>query len=41
MVVNNGKIEKIFIESDFEENYPTDPFKVLDADTMLNYLKSV
>jgi peroxiredoxin len=39
MVVNNGVIEKIFIESGFEDNCPTDPFEVSDAKTTLNYLK--
>jgi thioredoxin-dependent peroxiredoxin len=39
MVVNDGKIEKIFIEAGHEDNCPTDPFEVSDADTMLNYLK--
>jgi len=34
MVVNDGKIEKMFIEPDVEG----DPFEVSDADTMLNYL---
>jgi glutaredoxin-like protein len=34
MLVNNGVIEKMFIEP--EE--PGDPFKVSDADTMLSYL---
>lgn len=41
MVVNDRKIEKLFIEPGFEDNCPTDPFEVSDADTMLNYLKSV
>ncbi|BAZ82699.1 MAG: peroxiredoxin [Sphaerospermopsis kisseleviana] len=41
MVVNNCKIEKMFIEPGFDDNCPTDPFEVSDADTMLNYLKSV
>jgi len=41
MVVNDGTIEKIFIEPDFDDNCPTDPFEVSDADTMLAYLKSV
>ncbi len=41
MVVNDGEIEKIFIEPQFGDNCPTDPFEVSDADTMLNYLKSV
>ncbi|MEM9423476.1 MAG: glutathione peroxidase, partial [Spirochaetota bacterium] len=34
MLVNDGKIEKLFIEP--EE--PGDPFKVSDADTMLKYI---
>ncbi len=41
MVVNDGAIEKIFVEPDFGDNCPTDPFEVSDADTMLAYLKSV
>ena len=39
MLVNDGKIEKMFIEPDFSDNCPTDPFEVSDADTMLAYLK--
>ncbi|NEQ29812.1 MAG: peroxiredoxin [Leptolyngbya sp. SIO4C5] len=39
MVVNDGEIEKVFIEPDFGDNCPTDPFEVSDADTMLAYLK--
>lgn len=39
MVVDDGKIEKIFIEPGYNDNCPTDPFEVSDADTMLNYLK--
>jgi glutathione-dependent peroxiredoxin len=34
MLVNNGIIEKMFIEPDL----PGDPFEVSDADTMLRYL---
>lgn len=34
MIVNDGTIEKMFIEPD----KPGDPFEVSDADTMLNYL---
>lgn len=34
MLVNDGVIEKMFIEPD----KPGDPFEVSDADTMLNYL---
>lgn len=39
MVVDDCKIEKMFVEPDFEDNCPTDPFEVSDADTMLTYLK--
>jgi peroxiredoxin len=39
MLVDDGAIEKIFIEPDFGDNCPTDPFEVSDADTMLAYLK--
>lgn len=40
MFVDGGEIKKVFIEPGFEDNCPTDPFEVSDADTMLNYLKS-
>lgn len=39
MLVDDGKIEKAFIEPEFSDNCPTDPFEVSDADTMLAYLK--
>jgi peroxiredoxin len=39
MVVNDGVIEKIFIEPGFTDNCPTDPFEVSDAETMLRWLK--
>jgi len=39
MLVNDGQIEKMFIEDGFEDNCATDPFEVSDADTMLSYLK--
>jgi peroxiredoxin len=39
MLVNDGKIEKIFVEAGFSDNCSTDPFEVSDADTMLAYLK--
>jgi glutaredoxin-like protein len=35
MLVDNGKIEAMFIEPDV----PGDPFEVSDADTMFNYLR--
>ena len=40
MVVNGKEIEKMFVEPGFEDNCPTDPFEVSDADTMLKYLQS-
>lgn len=40
MLVNDRVIEKIFIEPDFGDNCPIDPFEVSDADTMLAYVKS-
>ena len=39
MVVNDGIIEKIFIEPGFSDNCPTDPFEISDAGTMLKYLR--
>jgi peroxiredoxin len=39
MLVNDGHIEKIFVESEFGDNCPIDPFEVSDADTMLAYIK--
>ena len=39
MLVNDSKIEKIFVEPGFSDNCETDPFEVSDADTMLAYLK--
>ena len=40
MLVDDGLITKQFVENGFEDNCPTDPFDVSDADTMLGYLKS-
>ncbi|MBC1261996.1 peroxiredoxin [Synechococcus sp. BSF8S] len=39
MLVDDGRIEKVFIEPGFDDNCPVDPFEVSDADTMLAYLK--
>lgn len=41
MFVDNGEVKKVFIEPGFSNDCPTDPFEVSDADTMLNYLKSI
>ena len=40
MLVDDGVIEKMFVEPGFDDNCPSDPFEVSDADTMLDYLKS-
>ena len=40
MLVEDGKITKLFQEEGKCDDCPTDPFEVSDADTMLNYLKS-
>ena len=39
MLVNDGVIEKAFVEPGFDDNCPLDPFEVSDADTMLAYLR--
>jgi thioredoxin-dependent peroxiredoxin len=39
MLVNDGKVEKLFAEPGYSDNCETDPFEVSDADTMLAYLK--
>lgn len=39
MVINNGIIEKIFVEKGLINNCATDPFEVSDAKTMIQYLK--
>ena len=40
MFVEDGKIQKMFIEAGFADNAGSDPFEVSDADTMLAYLKT-
>jgi len=39
MYVEDGEIKKMFSEAGYEDNCPTDPFEVSDADTILAYLK--
>ena len=39
MLVEDGNIKKVFSEAGKEDNCPTDPFEVSDADTMLAYMK--
>ncbi|HEY4502275.1 MAG TPA: peroxiredoxin [Candidatus Paceibacterota bacterium] len=37
--IEDGDIKQSFVEPGFEDNCPTDPFEVSDADTMLAYLR--
>ncbi len=39
LVAKDGEIEKLFIEPDYGDNCPSDPFTVSDADTVLAYLR--
>lgn len=39
MLVNDGKIEKVFAEAGQSDNCAADPFEVSDADTMLSYIR--
>ena len=40
LYIENGIIQKAFIEPGFGDNCPTDPFEVSDVNTMIGYLKS-
>lgn len=40
MLVEDGVIKKMFVEPEYGDNCPTDPFEVSNAETMLEYLKS-
>lgn len=40
MFVNDGVIEKLFVEPGYGDNAESDPFEVSDADTMLSFLSS-
>ncbi|MGE5514330.1 MAG: peroxiredoxin [Bacteroidota bacterium] len=37
--IEDGEVKKMFVEPGFDDNCPSDPFEVSDADTMLNWLK--
>lgn len=39
MLVEDGEIKQLFVEDEFGDNCPTDPFVVSDADTMLAAMK--
>ncbi len=40
MVVDDGEIERMFVEPGYADNAADDPFEVSDADTVLAYLQS-
>ncbi len=40
MLVDDGKVEKVFIEPGISDNCESDPFEVSDADTMLAHIKN-
>ena len=40
MIVDNGKVEKMWVEEGVEDNAQGDPFEVSDAYSMLEYLSS-
>lgn len=37
--IEDGEVKKMFVEPGFDDNCPSDPFEVSDADTMLKWLK--
>ena len=39
MLVRNGEIVHMFVEPQYADNCPTDPYEVSDAETMLSFLK--
>ena len=41
MLVEDGTIQKLFIEPGLSNDYPDDPFEVSDADTMLTYVRGI
>jgi peroxiredoxin len=41
MVVNDGVVEKAFIEEGKEDNCPTDPYGVSSPETVMAYLETV
>lgn len=41
MLVDSGTVKKAFVEAGFSDNYPDDPFEVSNAETMLEYLKTL
>ena len=37
-ILNDGKVEKMFIEDGFQDNCESDPFEVSNAETVMEYL---
>lgn len=40
-LIEDGEVAKMFVEPGFDDNCPTDPFEVSDADTMLAYIRGL
>lgn len=40
-LIEDGEVSKMFVEPGFDDNCPTDPFEVSDADTMLAYIRGL
>jgi peroxiredoxin len=40
LIVNDGEIEKMFVEPGLEDDCAMDPFEVSDVETMMNYLRT-
>ena len=37
-VLDNGRVEKMFIEEGFADDIQTDPFEISNAETVMEYL---
>ncbi len=40
-LIEDGEVKKLFAEPGFDDDCPTDPFEVSDADTMLAYMRGL
>jgi thioredoxin-dependent peroxiredoxin len=40
-LIEDGEVKKMFAEPGFDDDCPTDPFEVSDADTMLAYMRGL
>lgn len=41
MLVDDRRVRKMFVEPDFEDKSPSDPFEISDAKTMISYLEEI